>query len=119
MSVMRAVTARQPVASPRKGSELKELSASLAGAGLTLKALFGWQKTAFRRVAEVTASHVSLDCDGRSVKLPRSLVPAVKADQWLRFERRGDDVSVSVDLAATLRAESRLSDLFQNLASVL
>ncbi|MDP1919332.1 MAG: hypothetical protein Q8L14_23985 [Myxococcales bacterium] len=89
------------------------MATSLREAGVTTQELFGWQKTGFRRVETTSASHVSLDFGGRAVVVPRQLLPKVEADQWLRFERQGDRITALVDLRATLRAESRLSDLFQ------
>jgi len=89
------------------------LSLTLREAGITTRELFGWQKTAWRRVEGTSTSHVSLDFDGRAVAVPKHLLPRVEVDQWVRFERQADRISASVDLRATLRAESRLSDLFQ------
>lgn len=117
MSVMRPVTGSRPLAQLKKESNGGGLAASLADVGVSLTGLFGWQKTAFRRVEDVSATQVRLDFDGRSVQLPRAHFPAVKAEQWVRFERQGDEVRVAVDLRATLRAESRLSDLFQSLST--
>ncbi|MBL8922100.1 MAG: hypothetical protein JNJ54_24835 [Myxococcaceae bacterium] len=105
-----------PLSKPGKTPvESKGLEASLAAAGVSLQELFGWQKVAFRRVEAVSASHVSLDFQARAVALPRSLFPRLEADQWVRFERQGEAVTVALDLRATLRAESRMTDLFQSL----
>lgn len=116
MSVMRSVapkSAAVAAAPAQKPREIENLAASLRDAGVTKGELFGWQKTAYRRVEATSSSHVSLDFDGRAVAVPKHLLPRVEVDQWLRFDRHGDRVSASVDLRATLRAESRLSDLFQ------
>jgi hypothetical protein len=119
MSVMRAVSSERPVlpvSKPGKNpSESRGLEASLADAGVSARELFGWQKVAFRRVEAVSATHVSLDFDGRAVALPRHLLPRLEADQWVRFERKGGALAASVDLRATLRAEARMTDLFQSL----
>ena len=100
----------------QKPSDSKSLSTALADAGVTSAELFGWQKAAFRRVEAVSSSHVSLDFSGRAVALPKALLPALKVDQWVRFERHGDTISAAVDLRATLRAEARITDLFQVLS---
>jgi len=117
MSLMRPVGPKSAanVATPpaQKPREIESLATSLREAGVTTQELFGWQKTAYRRVEATSASHVSLDFGGHAVVVPRQLLPKVEADQWLRFERQGDRITASVDLRATLRAESRLSDLFQ------
>ena len=117
MSLMRPVgpkSASHVSASPaQKPSKIRILSLTLREAGITTRELFGWQKTAWRRVEGTSTSHVSLDFDGRAVAVPKHLLPRVEVDQWVRFERQADRISASVDLRATLRAESRLSDLFQ------
>lgn len=119
MSVMRAVTSQRPavpLSKPGKNPrESRDLQAALVEAGVGVRELFGWQNVAFRRVEAVSATHVSLDFEGRAVALPKSLFPRVEADQWVRFERRGEAVTVALDLRATLRAESRMTDLFQSL----
>lgn len=85
----------------------------LADAGFDLKALFGWQKVAVRQVEEVTPAYIKVD----GARLPRSLVAGnVVKDQWLKFSKGADgQVSVAVDLKATLVAEQRLNDLFVRL----
>jgi hypothetical protein len=117
MSQMRPVGPKSAahVATPAgsKPRELESLATALRDAGITSRELFGWQKTAYRRVEATSATHVSLDFDGRAVALPKGLLPRVEVDQWVRFDRHADRVAASVDLRATLRAESRLSDLFQ------
>lgn len=119
MSVMRAVNPSRPVvadaAMSRKPRESGGLEASLRDAGVSVRELFGWQQVAFRRVEAVSTTHVSLDFGGRAVALPKALFPKLEVDQWVRFERQGAALAVSVDLRATLRAESRLTDLFQRL----
>lgn len=121
MSLMPAVRSQRasvPVPTPpRKPNEMKGLAAAFSDAGVSLNELFGWSRQAFRRVESVSASHVSLDFEGRAVVLPRGLLPRdVQVDQWLRFEKDASGaLRCSVDLRATLTAESRLSDLFQAL----
>lgn len=86
--------------------------ANLERAGL--KRLFANGPVAFRRVDEVTAQHVRVD----GARLPRALVPGRVTDgQWLRFEKKGDAVTVKVDLRATLDGESRFNDLLSSLSS--
>lgn len=117
---MPAVRPDRPVtrasATSQKLSDSKSLATVLADAGVSSAELFGWQKTAFRRVEAVSTTHVSLDFGGRAVALPRGLLPALKVDQWVRFERQGETVTAAVDLRATLRAEARITDLFQALS---
>lgn len=117
---MPAVRPDRPVtrtsATSQKPSDSKSLATSLADAGVSSAELFGWQKTAFRRVEAVSTTHVSLDFGGRAIALPTSLLPKLKVDQWVRFERQGDSIAATVDLRATLRAEARITDLFQVLS---
>lgn len=117
---MHAVRSDRPVArtsaTSQKPSDSKSLATVLADAGVTSAELFGWQKTAFRRVEAVSTTHVSLDFGGRAVALPKSVLPKLKVDQWVRFERQGDSIAATVDLRATLRAEARITDLFQVLS---
>jgi len=78
-----------------------------------LAGLFAGGPVAFRRVDAVTPAQLVVD----GVRLSRALVAVrVQAGQWLRFEARGDAVSVRVDLRATLSAEARLNELFGRLA---
>ncbi|MCA2981826.1 MAG: hypothetical protein INH41_10595 [Myxococcaceae bacterium] len=98
-------------------SASRDLGAALRTAGVSTRALFGWRGVAFRRVEAVAASVVRLDVGSRAVTLPRVLLPEVKAGQWVRLEQgpRGA-VRASVDLGATLEAESRLNALFVSLS---
>lgn len=120
MSAMRAVTSHPPArptdSTRGKVTDSNGLEAHLARAGVDLSSLFGWQRVAFRRVEAASASAVTIEVGGRAIELPRAVLPNVQADQWLRFERRGETVIARVDLSATLRGETRLADLFQRLA---
>lgn len=86
--------------------------ASLERAGL--KRLFANGPVAFRRVDSVTPQHLTVD----GAKLPRALVAGrVNDGQWLRFEQKGEAVTVKVDLRATLDGEQRFNDLLSSLSS--
>jgi hypothetical protein len=98
-----------------KMNNIISLADALRDAGVTSRELFGRQKTAFRRVNAVSSSHVSLDFGSRVVELPQHVFPIVDVDQWVRFDRCASGVTVALDLRATLRAEARLSTLFQRL----
>lgn len=121
MSAMRAVTSnplqRTRSAGPEKSSNVDGLTSSFAAAGVELNTLFGWEKVAFRRVESVSVQRVAVEVGGRTVELPRSLVPTAQREQWLRFERNSGHVTVQVDLSATLRGEARLADLFLQLGA--
>lgn len=96
---------------PRSPAASGTSVASLERAGLTR--LFANGPVAFRRVDEVTAQHVRVD----GARLPRALVAGRVTDgQWLRFEKKGDAVTVKIDLRATLDGESRFNDLLSTLA---
>ncbi|MEW5743407.1 MAG: hypothetical protein AB1938_31140 [Myxococcota bacterium] len=85
--------------------------AALERAGL--RRLFAHGPVAFRRVDDVTATSMKVD----GARLPRALVKGELADgQWLRFEKRGEAVSVHVDLRATLDGEERFNELLGRLA---
>jgi hypothetical protein len=97
----------------KEPSESRDLSAGLRAAGVSTRALLGWRGVAFLRVEAVAATGVSVEVGGRAVTVPRALLPTVKAGQWVRLEQGPrDSVRASVDLGATLEAESRLNDLF-------
>jgi hypothetical protein len=118
---MRAVKSEGPAPKvapkAKKPKESGDLGEVLRTLGVSSAELFGWQKVAFRRVEAVSGSHVALAFAGRAVAVPRSLLPAAKVDQWVRFEKgQGGSVRAQVDLRATLKAEARLSDLFVALA---
>jgi hypothetical protein len=91
------------------------LRSALEAAGVTAAELFGWASHAHRRVEALSATHVSFDFGGRAVALPRSLLPPVKVNQWVKFSPVGPTVRAVVDLPATLRAEARMVDLFLTL----
>jgi hypothetical protein len=100
-----------PAQSPEtRGVSEKQLSAI----GLDSKQLFGWNRVAYRRIEKVTPTHVEIE----GKKVPRAMLggaPVVEG-QWLRFTQdKSGTIGVSVDLKATLKGESRLSDLFQTL----
>ena len=88
--------------------------------GVRAEELFGagsLRSVAFRSVESVEKNRVQVLLGRTSAWLPRALVEGpVRAGQWLRFTRDGAEVRVSVDLRATLRAESRLTDLFTALS---
>ena len=91
--------------------------ATLRQYGIRAEELFGPRSVAFRAIESVDRTRVEVLLGQTSAWLPRTLVDgAVRAGQWLRFERSGDQVEVRVDLRATLRAESRLTDLFSTLS---
>lgn len=78
-----------------------------------MKGLFAQGPVAFRRVDQVTGTRLVVE----GASLSRGLVAvAVQAGQWLRFEQRGDVVSVRVDLRATLNGEGRFNELLSSLS---
>ena len=86
--------------------------------GVKLPVLFGFKLVAWRSVESVTDEAVELLLSGDSVWVWSQLVPpALQVGQWLRFERRGDNVLVSLDLPATMRGESKLTGLFERLTA--
>lgn len=96
---------------PRSPAASGTSVASLERAGLTR--LFANGPVAFRRVDEVTAQHVRVD----GARLPRALVAGRVTDgQWLRFEKKGESVTVQVDLRATLDGEARFNELLSRLS---
>lgn len=85
--------------------------AALERAGL--RGLFARGEVAFRRVDEVTPRSVRI----ASARLPRALVKGALSDgQWLRFEKKGESVTVQVDLRATLDGEARFNELLSRLS---
>lgn len=102
-------------APPQKASQSEQLAASFAAAGLRPAELFAASKVAFGRVESVSAGQVAVELLGRTVTVSAALLPGARAEQWLRFSAEGAGVVAAVDLRATLRAESRLADLFVSL----
>lgn len=95
-----------------KYNDFKTLAEFLTEAGFMVTS----RRRVFRRVDSVVADQVVLDFDGAMVPVPAALLPkGLKPDQWVRFEKKGDQVIATVDLEATLTAESRISGLFKTL----
>jgi hypothetical protein len=90
----------------------------LEACGLDLGDLFGLQLVAWRSIETVLDDAVELLVSEQSIWVWAHLVPPrLQVGQWLRFERRGALICVSVDLRATIRGESRLTNLFEVLTA--
>ena len=90
----------------------------LESCGLKLAVLFGRKLVAWRSVEAVTDEAIELLLDHNSVWVWSHLLPDdLQVGQWLRFERRRSEVMVSLDLRATVRGESRLTNLFELLTA--
>jgi hypothetical protein len=107
---------RLPVSST--ASTLLVSARLIEACGLNLRELFGAQLVAWRSVETVLDEAVELLVSEQSVWVWAHLVPPrLQVGQWLRFERRGALICVSVDLRATIRGESRLTNLFEVLTA--
>ena len=99
-------------------SSLSVSGRELEACGLELPLLFGLNLVAWRSVEAVIDGAVELLLREESVWVWSHLVPPdMQVGQWLRFERRGRNVLVSLDLRATIKGESRLTGLFEFLTS--
>lgn len=86
--------------------------------GLDLSQLFGAKRVAWRAVETVTDEAIEVLLGGDSIWVWCHLLPPnLQAGQWLRFELRPPNVLVRVDLQATVRGESRLTNLFEFLTA--
>ena len=91
---------------------------ALEECGLELPVLFGLKLVAWRSVESIIDGAVELLLREDSVWLWSQLVPPdLHVGQWLRFERRGFNVAVSLDLRATMRGEAKLTGLFELLTA--
>ncbi len=91
---------------------------ALEECGLELPVLFGFKLVAWRSVESVIDGAVELLLHEDSVWVWSQLVPPdLRVGQWLRFERRGYNVLVSLDLRATMRGEAKLTGLFERLTA--
>ncbi len=107
---------RLPFTSPPSG--LLVSAELLETCGLHLATLFGRNVVAWRSVEAVTDEAIELLLDDDSIWVWSHLLPSeLQVGQWLRFERRGANVLVRVDLRATVRGESRLTNLFEILTA--
>jgi len=107
---------RLPLTSPHAG--LLVPGDLLETCGLELAVLFGRKLVAWRSVETVTEDGIELLLDRDSVWVWCHLLPPrLEVGQWLRFERRLSEVLIRVDLRATVRGESRLTDLFELLTA--
>lgn len=107
---------RLPLTSPPSG--LLVSAELLETCGLHLGTLFGRNLVAWRSVETVTDEAIEMLLDGDSIWVWCHLLPAnLQVGQWLRFERHRGHVLVRVDLRATVRGESRLTNLFELLTA--
>ena len=107
---------RLPLTSPHAG--LLVSNELLETCGLELKVLFGRKLVAWRSVEAVTDEAIELMLADDSVWVWCQLLPPrLEVGQWLRFERRLGEVLIRVDLRATVRGESRLTELFEILTA--
>ncbi len=86
-------------------------------AGFDPEGLFGTNSVAWRAVESVNPFEFEVALGVTTIWVSRDLLRLeAQPGQWLRFERRGVNVNVSVDLRTTVRAESRLTSLLELLA---
>ncbi len=99
-------------------SSLTVSGGELEACGVELPLLFGLKLVAWRSVEAVLDGAVEVLVSEESVWVWSHLVPPnMQVGQWLRFERRGRNVFISLDLRATMKGEARLTGLFEFLTS--